>query len=86
MLEEEELGQLGVLEHQTDSATEFGLRAKWRLESHEGLCPTGLFSPSRTWSFATVRSDIYGVQGRRSHQVSESRRTEKAWTRAHHRF
>ena len=25
MLEEEELGQLGVLEHQTDSATEFGL-------------------------------------------------------------
>ena len=33
MLEEEELGQLGVLEHQTDSATEFGLRAKWRLES-----------------------------------------------------
>ena len=33
MLEEEELGQLGVLEHQTDSATEFGMRAKWRLES-----------------------------------------------------
>ena len=33
MLEEEELGQLGVLEHQTDIATEFGLRAKWRLES-----------------------------------------------------
>ena len=33
MVEEEELGQLGVLEHQTDSATEFGLRAKWRLES-----------------------------------------------------
>ena len=33
MLEEEERGQLGVLEHQTDSATEFGLRAKWRLES-----------------------------------------------------
>ena len=29
MLEEEELGQLGVLEHQRDSATEFGLRAKW---------------------------------------------------------
>ena len=28
MLEEEELGQLGVLEHQTDSATEFGMRAK----------------------------------------------------------
>ena len=33
MLEEEELGQLRVLLHQTDSATEFGLRAKWRLES-----------------------------------------------------
>ena len=33
MLEEEELGQLGVLEHQTDSATEFGIRARWRLES-----------------------------------------------------
>ena len=33
MLEEEELGQLGVLEHQTDSATELGMRAKWRLES-----------------------------------------------------
>ena len=33
MLEEEELGQLGVLDDQTDSATEFGLRAKWRLES-----------------------------------------------------
>ena len=33
MLEEEELGQLGVLVHQTDCATEFGLRAKWRLES-----------------------------------------------------
>ena len=33
MLEEEELGQLGVLEHQTDSATEFGMRAKWRLMS-----------------------------------------------------
>ena len=33
MLEEEVLAQLGVLQHQTDSATEFGLRAKWRLES-----------------------------------------------------
>ena len=33
MLEEEELGQLGVLEHQTDGATEFGMRARWRLES-----------------------------------------------------
>ena len=33
MLEEEELGQWSVLEHQTDSATEFGMRAKWRLES-----------------------------------------------------
>ena len=33
MLEDEELGQLGVLEHQTDSATEFGMKAKWRLES-----------------------------------------------------
>ena len=32
MHEEEELGQLGVLEHQTDSPTEFGLRARW-LES-----------------------------------------------------
>ena len=28
-----ELGQLGVVEQQTDSATEYGLRAKWRLES-----------------------------------------------------
>ena len=33
VLEEEELGQLGVLEHQTDSATEFGMSAKCRLES-----------------------------------------------------
>ena len=33
MLEEEELGQLGVLEHQADSPREFGLKAKWRLES-----------------------------------------------------
>ena len=33
MLEEEELGQLDVLERQTDSATEFGMRAKWRLET-----------------------------------------------------
>ena len=33
MLEEEELGQLGVLEHQTDSTTECGLRATCLLES-----------------------------------------------------
>ena len=33
LLEEEELGQSRVLEHQTGSATEFRQRVKWRLES-----------------------------------------------------
>ena len=46
MLEEEEHGQLGVLEHQTDSATEYGMRAKWRLESMKAFvqqyCPARL--------------------------------------------
>ena len=34
MLEDERLGQL---EHHTDGATEFGLRAKWRLESMKAI-------------------------------------------------
>ena len=33
MLQEEELDQLDVLAYQMDSETEFGLRAKWWLES-----------------------------------------------------
>ena len=33
MLEEEELGPLGVLDRRTDSPTEFGLRARLRVES-----------------------------------------------------
>ena len=83
MPEEEELGQLGVLEHQTDSATEFGLKAKWRLESMKAIVR---FSPTCTCSFTTIRPDRYGVQGRRSHHVSKGRGAEMAWTRAHHRI
>ena len=86
MLEEEELlpiGRSGASDRQCDgvrdeSQVEFGV--------HEGFRPTGLFSPTRTCSFATIRPDRYGVRGRRSHPVSEGRGTEMAWTRAYHRL
>ena len=73
MLEEEELGQLGVLEHQTDSATEFGLRAKWRLESMKAFvrqdCSARLArarlrqsGPIDTWSSKQEVSSCTGKQ------------------------
>ena len=86
MLEEDQLGQLGVLEHQTDSATEFGLRAKRRLESMKAFVRQDC---SARLARARVRQSgpkKRGVQSRRSHHVPESRRTEMAWTRAHYWF
>ena len=48
MLEEEELGQLGVLEelHGADASTEFALKAKYRLESQKAFVKqvTGIHS------------------------------------------
>ena len=37
MLEDEELGQLGVIEYMTDAETEWQLRAKYRLESRKNF-------------------------------------------------
>ena len=67
MLEEEELGQLGVLEHQNRQCD--GVRIECQMETgvRESLCPTGLFSPTCTCSFATVRPGKDGVQSRRFH-------------------
>ena len=86
MLKEEELGQLGVLEQQTDRTTEFGLRAKWRLESMKASvrhdCSARL-ARARLRQSGPINMEF---KSRRSHHVPESRRTEMAWTRAHHWF